>query len=358
MRCEARISNQPGGLCRNCRLRLHSPIPQRTHPLMTRRDSNDSLSSASTTPSTSTTDEPQSQPQLPTVQLPIMPSRRPGDGLDFRRPGGPSRTPSSASNPQHTFTQNLRDVEIVDLTHSDDAEPAPAANSTHTSPFGQARRGPRFDRDIIDLSAESPPEPSSHSQIDPNINRSPEVEFVSARRLPTPPPRPPSVSFTVMDLTEDDSDGNEIEFVGETFVIQDNESGPPSMSGIIQAAFGVVRQAALQGHLHRQPGTLESAHGTSWFATPRFNVTRVNFNFGPDMSESPGPTYRAPPPAPDGFTRSGQEGDILVCPNCERELCSGDTEVKRQVWIIKGCGHVSLRGIYQTVKSYFFELTA
>lgn len=53
------------------------------------------------------------------------------------------------------------------------------------------------------------------------------------------------------------------------------------------------------------------------------------------------PTYEAPPKAPEGFTRSPRDDEVVVCPNCGDELCTGDSEVKRQVWILRGCGHVS-----------------
>lgn len=361
LHCDARISNPSGMLCRDCRLGQVNPHPQRTQLQMTSRDSNNSPSSTSATSSTSTTDEPQSQPQLQTVQLPRMPSRYPGDGLDFRRPGGPSRVPTNTSNSEPTPHQNLQDVEIVDLTNSDDVEPTSAANSSHASPFGQARRGPRFDRDIIDLSEDSLPQPTPHSQTNSNTNRSPEVEFVSERRLPTLP-RPPSVSFAstadVMNLIDDDSDGNEIEFVGETFIIRETES--VSQSEFIPVSD--VQHTARQGRYfnritvgfhapldprpssttgHRQPGPSRSAHGTFRFATPHLDFFRIGFDLGIETAEPPAPTYRRPSPPPDGFTRSGQEDDVLICPNCDRELCSGDTDVRRQVWIIKGCGHVS-----------------
>ena len=53
------------------------------------------------------------------------------------------------------------------------------------------------------------------------------------------------------------------------------------------------------------------------------------------------PTYETPPAPRPGFTRSPQEDDFLVCPNCEDELGAGENEVKKQVWAVKQCGHVS-----------------
>ena len=53
------------------------------------------------------------------------------------------------------------------------------------------------------------------------------------------------------------------------------------------------------------------------------------------------PTYSAPKEARAGFTRSPQEDDTILCPNCGDELGVGDTAEKRSVWFVKGCGHVS-----------------
>ena len=79
---------------------------------------------------------------------------------------------------------------------------------------------------------------------------------------------------------------------------------------------------------------------------PVMDFEMVGFEIGPRGGrEAPAPsppTYTAPPKAPEGFTRSPEEdGGALVCPNCEDELCVGGDETKRQVWIVKGCGHVS-----------------
>lgn len=53
------------------------------------------------------------------------------------------------------------------------------------------------------------------------------------------------------------------------------------------------------------------------------------------------PTYEPPPPPRGGFTRDLMEEDVLVCPNCDDELGVGEDDMTRQVWIVKGCGHVS-----------------
>lgn len=52
------------------------------------------------------------------------------------------------------------------------------------------------------------------------------------------------------------------------------------------------------------------------------------------------PTYEAPEPARLGFKRSPKNGDVLVCPICDDELGAGESDTKRQVWVVKACGHV------------------
>ncbi|KAB8360810.1 hypothetical protein FH972_024544 [Carpinus fangiana] len=49
-----------------------------------------------------------------------------------------------------------------------------------------------------------------------------------------------------------------------------------------------------------------------------------------------------PPAAKVGFTRAPVEDEnaVPVCPSCEMELCTGESEVKKQVFAVKGCGHV------------------
>jgi len=50
-------------------------------------------------------------------------------------------------------------------------------------------------------------------------------------------------------------------------------------------------------------------------------------------------SYEPPTPPPAGFTRSVQEDDEVVCPNCDRELGIGEDD-RQQIWVSKQCGHV------------------
>lgn len=88
------------------------------------------------------------------------------------------------------------------------------------------------------------------------------------------------------------------------------------------------------------------AGGGFQFVAPDIDFSIAGFAMGmadddvDDRPETPPPPYTPPSPAPEGFTRSPQEGDELVCPNCGDELCMGDSDEKKSVWIVKACGHV------------------
>ncbi|THC92235.1 hypothetical protein EYZ11_008296 [Aspergillus tanneri] len=60
----------------------------------------------------------------------------------------------------------------------------------------------------------------------------------------------------------------------------------------------------------------------------------------PDRGPPPS-SYKPPSPAPEGFTRTAGEDDVVCCPNCDAELGTGD-ETKQQIWVAKQCGHVRI----------------
>ena len=72
-----------------------------------------------------------------------------------------------------------------------------------------------------------------------------------------------------------------------------------------------------------------------------------------DGNRPPTPKYSPPPEPEKGFTRSPDEDEVVVCPNCGDELAVGVEEAKQEVWVVKGCGHVSLirlQGTDETAK--------
>lgn len=91
------------------------------------------------------------------------------------------------------------------------------------------------------------------------------------------------------------------------------------------------------------------------FAAPNMDFNMVGFDMGMGGARAPDPpppTYEAPSKAAEGFTRSPEEEDVLVCPNCSSELCASEDELKSQVWIVKACGHVSYAGAFPLTVEY------
>lgn len=76
-----------------------------------------------------------------------------------------------------------------------------------------------------------------------------------------------------------------------------------------------------------------------------FNYGQAAFPMGDRGSETPqatpGSAYKEPPPVPEGFAGDIEEDGVYMCPRCDEELATGDTEEKQQVWVAKQCGHVS-----------------
>ena len=269
-----------------------------------------------------------SNPHIPSSRnSSARPQRFPGDGMDYRRP----------------ISSNRNATPVIDLT-ADDAGPSTGSGGPSTAqrpPTTRAQRPPRFAREIIDVDSQT----YSASTAGPD----PEVQFISSR--PIHPPRPPAFNFEIGN--NDGLYSDDVQIVGinrftenprlrdlfqghgphvHHFVVgalatlhrnrSSREPVPPPRGGGIRRnrpAGGHVRAGAL-------PMTLD-------FETTGFDM---------GYADPPPPTYDAPVAAPEGFTRSPVEDDCVVCPNCDDELCVGESELKRQVWVIKGCGHVSL----------------
>lgn len=326
---------------------------------------------------------------------------------------------------------------VIDLTDEEEKDtPQPQAASS-----SRASRLPRYDREIIDLSADSSPLTSTNAPQPPPRERSPDVEFVSERprsrpslqppsrphsRLtaerterrhtpyqPQPRPHLPSLQNQFFDLTATDNDDDVVHVSTRQRVGGGINLPPPHLGSHVRhegtppvdlAGFGIARLARhinienrilatarlvrrqrefqnlhegrlpANGHLERRfLGLLPPMGPANDFVAevedldedqdvifirgqhrqhPQIRLglpgggldyAAVGFQLGlPD--EPPArpatPPYEAPPPPPAGFTRSPTEDEEVVCPNCGDELAQGETEEKRQVWVIKGCGHV------------------
>ncbi|KNG52405.1 hypothetical protein TW65_00215 [Stemphylium lycopersici] len=308
---------------------------------------------------------------------PSSSGRYPGDGFDYRRPAGSSRDQEVGSvdltreddeeeEPNDAIDLSRID-DIIDLTADDSGYGASQDGSSgrqrhsnmerQDSNRARANNGaPRLPRGmdiIIDLDngeeewrmATPAPEPSS-----------PDIEFISSR--PIDPRRLPPPG--------NNSDGDEVEFLRENALpeaeIQRRRNreldNVMDLFGTLNGRFTHLRAQVDRFHnqINRAAGRLQEPIAPTRsasrghaphirlgaFVAPVMDFDAIGFELGPRTREAPAPppTYEAPPKAPEGFTRSPEEEGELICPNCEEELCVGGDDIKRQVWIVKGCGHV------------------
>lgn len=297
-----------------------------------------------------------SRPNVSGLHLPPFSNMAPppqrrfaGDGFDYRRPISSTR-PFPA------------EPDIIDLT-SDDASgpsaseaqsrPASAAplRPTHATRNVPPQRGPRFGRDIMVISdSEDAVEDRSHQA--PAPPGSPEVQFVRSRRRTPPAARPP-----VIDVDDYEPEPDDVEITAER-----RDFGIHSIFGRVG---GWAMMDAIHRHTHHfgyQPappprnneGDRAGFRQFGGYHINRAPIPHIGLDLGIDMDydvvgfdmdtgerpAQPAPTYNAPPPAPEGFTRSPDEEGALACPNCGEELCVGESELQKQVWIVKACGHV------------------
>lgn len=246
-----------------------------------------------------------------------LPTRYPGDGLDFRRP--------ATSNNE----------EVIDLTEEPDSPPQPRQQQqqqqqSHNRPPHHTRL-PRFGRnimqDVVDLVEDEDEYEDEDEDEVQEIGQglppsSPEVEFVGATtRAPTAPPARSEGSQLWRMLN-----GNSL----ASFVMSSEAFRRP-----IPWASGLFG---------RQPQDVDSLFIGGGLDI-EYPISTATVDRRPPVD-----TYKAPSPAPEGFTRNAKEDEVVVCPNCDQELGTGD-ETKSQIWVVKKCGHVRLSPRFDTKRN-------
>jgi hypothetical protein len=337
-------------------------------------------------------------PPLHQIQHQDMASSAPrrfvGDGFDFRRPARGAReheaTPADLSgddddddyydddddddDDDDMHIDLSRDEDVIDLTADDSGYGASQDGNGGEQRHGNGQRHPRQSTQdhqhgsrrlprgmdiIIDL--DNGEEEWRMATPPPAEPGSPDIEFISSRTI-DPPRRGVQTVFgrTV-------SDGDEVEFVranalpeAEIQRRRDQEMDRVlDLVGDMNGHFTHLRaqvarfndQVNRTAANFRRPPVIPPrgaprarGHVHVGFAAPGpldFHLVAFDMGIEPPQAPPPPPTYQAPPAASEGFTRSPEEEGPLICPNCEEELCVGEDEVKRQVWIVKSCGHVS-----------------
>ena len=309
-------------------------------------------------PEPSSNNAPSSSNTPFTFQLPTL--RYPGDGLDLRRP---------------VMSQPSQDV--IDLTEEPDSPtlPGDTPNSTSLHQPPRFSRLPRFQQDIIDIDdEENRPAHGARSG-------SPEIQLLYSRSIPQEgrqQRRQPGVAPYARHMqhepvqTEADRNGRFTEVPRAPHLPNWND-----LRNMVRTARGDIGRSATQvlneeADIRRHFGLARTNHPPRAprdrepldlevdlsdaedlfleqprrsFAPPiHLNFVQTGFQMEPPPQRAPPlPTYNAPPAPQKGFTRSPKEDDTLVCPNCEEELGVGKDEIKRQVWVVKSCGHVCIR---------------
>ena len=231
----------------------------------------------------------------------IQQGRYSGDGFDYRRP--------VMSTTSHVD-------EVIDLTNEPDSPPAqrsrPGFRPAHSS------RPPRFGRDIMTnvVDLEEPPDLVREQ----NPPSTPEVQFIRATVRPDQP-SPRDHRFV------DGSNLLDILRMQHRFSTAGLLSGEDIRQGV-----ALHTRHLMTPHHH--------AMESMWIEGPD-GIDLTNLDLSSLNPPRPAPSYKPPSPAPEGFTRSARDDEVVVCPNCEHELGTGD-DVKQQIWVAKPCGHVRI----------------
>ncbi|KAK2767061.1 hypothetical protein FQN54_006379 [Arachnomyces sp. PD_36] len=278
-----------------------------------------------------------SRPTLP--PLPHM--RFEGDGFDFRRPV--MSTPTQPEN-------------VIDLTN-DSSPPTTISRSQtgHSSDQHQARgsRGPRFGRnimaDVVDLREEPDTDVQSHG---PGIME----DWPAYRRAGWGHANRSLADQTAETLVRGTGALAEM-------IVRLRHGGIPSHT--IMGEDALHREVARRTHGVLGPIRTQTDE-TQWlgarpsqsvdltldidnagvldldlnYETPGMIFRRADGRRVTQPAPPPPAAYKAPSPAPAGFTRTTTDDDTLVCPCCQHELGVGDNPLKQQIWVSKPCGHV------------------
>lgn len=234
--------------------------------------------------------------------------------------------------------------QVIDLTEDRSSSPIGAhivpPTLSHIEGQRVAQRPPRFDRDIISID----------DQEDEAVDlreESPEIQFLTSR------PRSRSLSTTRQARHQS--------------TLRQRRHTPATRSPVRRPHVSLrILGAPVEAHGHQNAGWLfnpltaqvstntsrsleeellewENFPGGNFEIPAHLDYRATAFDLDQPARRQPQPrlpTYDPPAAAQEGFTRTPKEDDVLVCPNCDDELGLGDDEVKRQVWVVKVCGHV------------------
>ncbi|KAJ9613555.1 hypothetical protein H2200_003497 [Cladophialophora chaetospira] len=243
---------------------------------------------------------------------------------------------SSSTRRQHAEAEETRRRRD---TESQQRQERRQESQPRAPPFG--RRGPEHsvivlsDEDESDFEIDSFASDLETTDSDSIASiASPEVQFIEERRIPQPQRPQAEIAQDVAQVGRGPFGVRFPEIIrrGQQFVFGIAPPARDYHEEILDRLDGVQR---------RNPGNEAGPMNVT------MNYERAAFAMGFDpfdrSSETPQVVqepYKAPPAAAEGFTRTFGEEDIILCPMCGDELAIGKGDVKQQVWVVKGCGHV------------------
>jgi hypothetical protein len=230
-----------------------------------------------------------------------------------------------------TTSPSPQTEDVIDLTNEPDSPPSPQLSRAQPSRTQslhshqpRRHRPPRFGRnimaDVVDL------EDGTDHTVDIDPPSSPEVEFLrSTVRAPTRTSAP----RRLLDVL--------------------THAQSSFMSPTAQQAFReeIALRARHMGRRRVNQPSLEEFFLADNL-NPNIDLTidldyqAPAFTMHEPTPPTPPPSYKAPSPATEGYTRTVTDDDVVVCPNCDRELGTGEG-LAQQIWVAKPCGHVSSR---------------
>ena len=264
-----------------------------------------------------------------------------GDGFDYRRPV------MTQANPN-----------VIDLTEESATPRLPALQARGGTSMSTSRRSGRPEHPVIDLEEEYGND-ESEIQIERIRDASPEFEVLYSRPLSATRPRSQSAGNAAgRDGSQSRRPVRPTPQISIQRSVADLQRGlreATSRIGMYQSMLRPPPRAPGQHHHHERHPVHQARHrvpndadmlyfqevGLDFHLPDQLDFESQGFRMGDVRPQPPPPTYEAPPKARPGFTRSPKEDDVLICPNCRSELGVGRDEEKRQVWVVKKCGHVS-----------------
>jgi hypothetical protein len=249
--------------------------------------------------------------------------------------------PERSQSQQRPRLEHRASQTIIDLTDEPEELPLPSRNNEERS---RSQRPPQLGRsdavslgDFIDLTDD---------------NGEPDIIIMGGRQLPLPRP---SAARPVPPARRDDSPSLFVPLPPQPI----NRVFPTHRHGVVIGVSGRVERrgripAEAHYHMAARMGQ-EIIDHIQAFHDEQVMPGLMNYQHHAFVDRKP--QHVAPPAAKEGFTRSPEESQTIICPSCEEELIHRKDEepvVKKTgkapsrkdreehpFWVLKECGHVS-----------------